>query len=314
MAIAHHKVGFVYVLTNDLMPGTIKVGLTSWLPEDRAKGLYTTGVPVPFEVAFRATTSRPKDVEHKAHELLRDSRVSGQREFFRVPVDEAIEAVRLAMVEVAGIASWSSSKPYTLRSNDRLALTLGRGQVFALLYYENIFATRAEAIDFWEAKSDGDLLEIFGSKSAKHVAGFSDDDPGGADDPVPYLNRTSTVANGMIYGRERLTPGERLVWLPTQEQSKLQSSVIFEASDYCQIISRTWSPTRGPHGLPRLFNEISHDELWPAAVRAIRDACALPMPRNWAPRANRSADWEDFGSEPLNPEEWLPQLKPRTRN
>src|ERR1700735_3371921 len=118
------ETGFVYVLTNELMPGVVKVGLTSWLPEDRAKGLYTTGVPVPFEVAYRAMTSWPDAVERRAHEWLDDKRVSERREFFHVSVEKAIEAVRLAAIDVAGIASWKASALHALRSGDRLGLNL----------------------------------------------------------------------------------------------------------------------------------------------------------------------------------------------
>ena len=47
------SVGFIYVLTNESMPNLLKVGLTSHLPEDRAKQLFNTAIPNPFVVAFR---------------------------------------------------------------------------------------------------------------------------------------------------------------------------------------------------------------------------------------------------------------------
>jgi hypothetical protein len=49
-----HSFGFVYILTNDMMPDLVKIGLTTALPEDRAKELFNTGVPNSFNVAFRA--------------------------------------------------------------------------------------------------------------------------------------------------------------------------------------------------------------------------------------------------------------------
>ena len=45
--------GIVYLLTNPVMPGLVKIGMTA--QEDinkRMKELYTTGVPVPFECQF----------------------------------------------------------------------------------------------------------------------------------------------------------------------------------------------------------------------------------------------------------------------
>lgn len=79
-------------------------------------------------------------------------------------------------------------------------------------------------------------------ESPDHIAGVSDNDPGSSQDPVPWLNRDAIAPNGHINGRERLVPGDRLVWLPTEERAQWQSSVIFEAKAYCQVVSRTWSP------------------------------------------------------------------------
>tara|TARA_B100000780_G_scaffold162481_1_gene113595 strand:+ start:237 stop:377 length:141 start_codon:yes stop_codon:yes gene_type:complete len=38
----------VYVLTNDSMPGLVKIGRTSGSIEKRMRDLYKTGVPIPF--------------------------------------------------------------------------------------------------------------------------------------------------------------------------------------------------------------------------------------------------------------------------
>ena len=49
MASDNNK-GIVYVLTNSVMPGLVKIGMTTRLDIDtRMKELYSTGVPVPFE-------------------------------------------------------------------------------------------------------------------------------------------------------------------------------------------------------------------------------------------------------------------------
>ena len=45
--------GIVYLLTNPVMPGLVKIGMTTQEDIDkRMKELYTTGVPVPFECKF----------------------------------------------------------------------------------------------------------------------------------------------------------------------------------------------------------------------------------------------------------------------
>jgi T5orf172 domain len=315
MATPTYTVDFVYVLTNSSMPGLVKVGLTSWLPEDRAKDLYTTSVPEAFEVAYRATTSWPQAVEQRTHHLLNDNRVNPKREFFRVKVEEAINAVRHALLDVAGIDSWKRSGTHFLTNGDRASLTLKSGQIFALLSYRSLTdmmgGGNAEIIDLWQVHSNGDLLEIYATDSPSYISGFSDNDPGSTDDPVPYLDRKETVANGLINGRERLMPGERLVWLPSPEDAANEASVVFEAESHCQIVSRTWSPVLGPHGLPLLLNNFTYNNGWAEAQHSIRAALSLPIPRTWAPRQERDSTWAEVSSDLPPPDYWLPQLKRR---
>ncbi|MCP2074694.1 UNVERIFIED_ORG: hypothetical protein J2Y77_004130 [Pseudomonas lini] len=315
MATKPYDVGFVYVLTNRAMPGLVKIGMTKNLAEDRAKGLYTTGVPVAFDVEFRTTTSRPRDVERKAHEVLERHRYNNEREFFQVGVEAAIEAVRLALVDASGVDSWHSQKPHVLADGDRLSLALGAGQIFALIGYKDfnqVIAGEAEILDLWQAHSEGDLLEIYATGSSSDVAGFSDNDHGCTEDPVPFLDRNQTVANGIINGRERLAPGDRLLWLPSPEDSDDSTHVVFEAGSFCQVVSRTWSPLLAPHGFPLLLNDFLYEGAWPAASSAIKKVLSLPAPRTWAPRIS-DPPFTPVGTEVPNPYHWLPQLKPRQR-
>ena len=261
-------------------------------------------------------TSHRKRVEARAHERLGDNRPNTEREFFRVTADVAIVAVRLAMVEAAGITSWQAPQRHQLQSGDRLALALEAGQTFALISYPDmgdLIAGGPKFIDLWQAHSDGDVLEMFVTTSAGHVAGFATDDPGALSDPLPYLDRSKQIANGALNGRERLMPGERLLWLPSPEQAQSQGTVLFEAQDHAQVLSRTWSLRRDDNAMPLLLNDFTHDETWPEAERAIREAFHLPAPRTWAPRANRGDDWVPIGLDQRRPEYWLPQLNLRPK-
>lgn len=83
--------GFIYILTNDSMPGLVKIGKTSRLPEQRSSELFTTGVPTPFAVRFALYVEDAGEIESIVHELLAGSRVNEQREFFRVDFQDAIK-------------------------------------------------------------------------------------------------------------------------------------------------------------------------------------------------------------------------------
>jgi DNA-directed RNA polymerase subunit RPC12/RpoP len=85
---------YVYVLVSSEKPNLVKVGMTERTPEERARELsQTTGVAMPYIVAYEAKTSRPKEVEKAVHRRLADKRVNPNREFFRVKPKRAIEAI-----------------------------------------------------------------------------------------------------------------------------------------------------------------------------------------------------------------------------
>ena len=75
---------FVYVLTNEAMPGIVKIGMTTSPIEARMLQLDTTGVPLPFECYYAARVNDQKRVEKALHEAFGDHRVRKTREFFRL--------------------------------------------------------------------------------------------------------------------------------------------------------------------------------------------------------------------------------------
>lgn len=84
--------GIVYLLTNPVMPGLVKIGMTAQEDIDkRMKELYTTGVPVPFECKFacKVKTSDCLKIEKALHKAFDPQRVNQNREFFRINVEQA---------------------------------------------------------------------------------------------------------------------------------------------------------------------------------------------------------------------------------
>ena len=63
--------GYVYVLSNEFMPGLLKIGMTTRSPEDRAKQIGdATGVPVPFKVEHSVLCPDCVSAEASVHDLL----------------------------------------------------------------------------------------------------------------------------------------------------------------------------------------------------------------------------------------------------
>lgn len=82
--------GYVYILTNPSLDGMIKVGRTFRDSRSRARELFTTGLPTPFQVAFEIFSDNHEKLEADFHQELIDFRISNNREFFRYPLDKAI--------------------------------------------------------------------------------------------------------------------------------------------------------------------------------------------------------------------------------
>ena len=88
--------GYVYVLMNPSMQNLVKIGKTKREPEERAKELSsTTGVPTPFVVVYNCYFESCSNAESFIHKYLEHKgfRVSSNREFFEIPIKDAIDSV-----------------------------------------------------------------------------------------------------------------------------------------------------------------------------------------------------------------------------
>ncbi len=92
--------GIVYVLSNEAMPGLIKIGLTKRDElEARLNELYSTGVPLPFTCEYACRVKDCKAVENALHTAFTKDRVNPAREFFRTSVEYVKPILELLKVE-----------------------------------------------------------------------------------------------------------------------------------------------------------------------------------------------------------------------
>lgn len=104
--------GFVYALLNLSMEGMIKVGRTARDPSGRVAELSrATGVPTTFHLAFKRYFSDCEAAESFVHALLEQEgyRVATNREFFRAPLEEVIDAI----IKAPGLSDASLPSPET---------------------------------------------------------------------------------------------------------------------------------------------------------------------------------------------------------
>ncbi|WP_298127162.1 GIY-YIG nuclease family protein [Brevundimonas sp.] len=87
--------GIVYVLTNEAMPGLVKIGRTSGETVERrvAELSRATGVPLPFRVAVARRVHDAAKVERALHVAFGRQRVNPSREFFTAEAFRLVELV-----------------------------------------------------------------------------------------------------------------------------------------------------------------------------------------------------------------------------
>lgn len=102
---------WVYVLTNETMPGLCKIGFTKSKPTERAKQINAaTGVALDFTVEWAFPCFNAHDLEKEIHRYLESEgfRVNKKKEFFNISVKQAI-----SVIERIG-------QPYKMAENETL--------------------------------------------------------------------------------------------------------------------------------------------------------------------------------------------------
>ena len=93
--IQKHRVirGFVYVLSNEAMPGFLKIGYSMREIEERVQELNSqTSVPTPFFLEACFGSENPPLAERKVHQALQKFKVKG-KEFFRLSPARSVEII-----------------------------------------------------------------------------------------------------------------------------------------------------------------------------------------------------------------------------
>lgn len=81
---------YVYILTNDTMPGLVKIGYTKNDPSKRAQQINAaTGVAMDFNVEWAYPCYNGFELEQEVHTYLDSFRLNKNREFFKMTVEEA---------------------------------------------------------------------------------------------------------------------------------------------------------------------------------------------------------------------------------
>jgi len=139
--------GYVYILSNESLPGLIKIGITNRDPFARAAELRTTGVPTPFVVVAALLVTDPAGTEARLHQTLSADRVDQGREFFRTPIPTAVSLLLTSAGEhlPTGAHAAASAPKATTDDQVQQALThLQPGEHFNLPLAETLLTACAK--------------------------------------------------------------------------------------------------------------------------------------------------------------------------
>lgn len=109
MTLKFENPGYVYILSNESLPNVLKIGYTQNSPYQRQAELFTTGLPTPFVVEKFFFVEDACVCEELVHIRLNRSRVSDDREFFKVEIDKATRVVEQAIDDMRE-RLWSGNK------------------------------------------------------------------------------------------------------------------------------------------------------------------------------------------------------------
>lgn len=98
MSNSIESIGVVYVLTNESMPGLVKIGIsTEESIYNRLKSLNNTSVPKPFNIEYACIAKEYKRVEKSLHHAFLHKRAG--KEFFSIDPSQAIKILELVTIK-----------------------------------------------------------------------------------------------------------------------------------------------------------------------------------------------------------------------
>ena len=135
----------VYILTNQSMPDTIKIGITDNL-ERRMRELDNTSTPLPFECYYAVEVQDAKVIEKKIHEGLDDKRVRQNREFFNTSPEQAKAILEIA--EVMGGKNVTPTEDVVETPQDKQALDNARKRSGRIDYFGILGIAKGTTLTF----------------------------------------------------------------------------------------------------------------------------------------------------------------------
>jgi T5orf172 domain len=259
--------GSVYILKNPCFreENMLKIGRTTLTVKQRAKKLSTTGLPDDFDVVYEEDVPDCVLAEKLIHEKLRKYRYRNEREFFVLPLQEAISAVQQVVQEqfhkifLIHEGTYAFSAGTTFRWNCRC-----KGLMF-LARHQNWFDDQPSIEGLWWCKPRDHV--IFTNRIE--------------DNPEELIEfAADSKIDGSLSEITNLYPGDRLAIIePANSEVGFRQMSLFTEDSLAISIIDFWEYGRmvafmedaeiHPEGFPIPFGAAEHTEVSPADTRKV---------------------------------------------
>lgn len=167
----------IYILTNEAMPGYVKIGRTSTNLEQRIRDLSaSTSIPLPFTCFFACTVKDAQFVEHQLHDAFDNNRINPKREFFQIAPERVVSALKLAAIDdvtpkkdLVESAEDREALNNTRKIREKFSFSLADIPIGSELIFSRNDA-KAQVVDDHHIKFNGNRTSL--SKSAQEILGY----------------------------------------------------------------------------------------------------------------------------------------------
>lgn len=168
----------IYILTNEAMPGYVKIGKTSTSLEQRIRELSaSTSIPLPFTCFYACAVENSTFVESHLHDAFGDNRINPKREFFQISPERVVSALKLAEIE-----DITPKNDFVDNKEDQQALHIARARrsifrfsmvnipIGAELVFSRDETKKAKVVDDRMIEFNGEITSL--SLSAQKLLGY----------------------------------------------------------------------------------------------------------------------------------------------
>jgi hypothetical protein len=278
------KSGYIYILSNpSLIDNLLKIGHTTRDVKTRAKELSkATGVPGPFTIVYAEDVENPLEVEQIIHKNLVNYRVYKNKEFFALPIEQAISKVqevtqRLIHEKGTSILDKNMAFRWLCQPEDYVFLVRNPGIFSNELKIDPI-------VDFWYC-NPGDQILITNIPGKDKIY-LGEDNYITLPLTKSSNNHDINPINGIIHELYDINPADRIVWLA---KSKENININQEYHLHSILTCRTAAKLAGfsdpkqitsSNGLPLFGCDLSLTEIPENSIKVFRE-CLMKIKNEW---------------------------------